>query len=48
MYESLDRALPRIRLTWILRDAAHCTWRNELTLDGQTWQLIEEYAMEAP
>ena len=47
-YESIDRTLPRIRLTWILRDAAHCTWRNEVTPDGQTWQLIEEYEMEAP
>ncbi len=47
VYESLDTALPRIRLTWLLRDAAHCTWRNEFTLDGSTWSLIEEYEMTA-
>ena len=46
-YEPLTDALPRIRLTWILRDPEHCAWRNEITMDGTTWQLIEEYAMEA-
>ncbi len=47
VYESLDASLPRIRLTWILSDAGHCSWRNELTLDGSTWSLIEEYEMTA-
>jgi hypothetical protein len=47
VYESLQEALPRIRLTWILLDPSHATWRNELTLDGETWDLIEEYQMEA-
>jgi hypothetical protein len=46
VYESLKEALPRIRLTWVLTDPTHCTWRNEYTIDGQTWQLIEEYRME--
>jgi hypothetical protein len=45
VYESVDEGLPRIRLTWILDDATHCRWRNELTIDGTTWGLIEEYAM---
>lgn len=45
VYESLDDAFPRIRLTWILDDPEHARWRNEYTLDGQTWTLIEEYAM---
>jgi hypothetical protein len=48
VYEPLDGALPRIRLTWILKDASHAVWRNEFTLDGQAWSLIEEYEMEAP
>jgi hypothetical protein len=48
VYESLQDGFPRIRLTWILRDPDHCTWRNEFTLDGQTWGLIEEYEMVAP
>jgi hypothetical protein len=47
VYESLDARLPRIRLTWLLDDAEHCRWRNEITLDGATWSLIEEYAMVA-
>ena len=46
VYESLDDALPRIRLTWILDDATHARWRNEYTLDGKTWGLIEEYRLE--
>ena len=48
VYESLQEGFPRIRLTWILDDETHCRWRNEFTVDGTTWSLIEEYAMEAP
>lgn len=47
VYESLNDSLPRIRLTWILHDPTHAAWRNEFTVDGQTWSLIEEYQMEA-
>ena len=47
VYESLQEGLPRIRLTWILKDDTHATWRNEFTLDGRTWSLIEEYEMES-
>jgi hypothetical protein len=47
IYESLGSMLPRIRLTWILIDSKHATWRNEFTLDGEAWSLIEEYAMVA-
>jgi hypothetical protein len=47
VYESLQEGFPRIRLTWILVDPDHCTWRNEINLDGQTWSLIEEYEMVA-
>jgi hypothetical protein len=47
VYESLQEGLPRIRLTWILADPDHCTWRNEYTVDGSIWTLIEEYAMVA-
>jgi hypothetical protein len=46
VYESLKDGLPRIRLSWILTDPSHCIWRNEYTLDGRTWGLIEEYHME--
>jgi hypothetical protein len=47
VYESLQEGFPRIRLTWFLRDPDHCTWRNEYTLDGDTWTLIEAYEMDA-
>jgi len=47
VYQSVDESLPRIRLTWLLDDPEHCRWRNEITFDGATWSLIEEYAMEA-
>ena len=47
VYESLDDGYPQIRLTWILDDADRARWRNEYTLDGETWTLIEEYAMVA-
>ena len=46
-YESLSATLPRIRLTWVLTDPDHATWRNEFTLDGETWGLVEEYEMVA-
>jgi hypothetical protein len=46
VYESLDASRPRIRLTWILDGADHARWRNEDTVDGTTWSLAEEYAME--
>ena len=47
VYESVSDALPRIRLTWILTGRDQATWRNEFTLDGETWGLIEEYEMTA-
>jgi Protein of unknown function (DUF1579) len=46
VYESLGEELPRIRLTWILDDETHARWRNEYTLDGASWILVEEYRME--
>jgi hypothetical protein len=47
VYESLHDELPRIRFTWILDGPDHAKWRNEVTVDGTRWSLIEEYAMEA-
>lgn len=45
--EMVGEGQPRIRLTWALTDRDHATWRNEYTLDGEAWTLIEEYALEA-
>jgi hypothetical protein len=46
VYEPIQQDLPRIRLTCELRDPRHCAWRNEYTLDGESWNLIEEYDMD--
>ena len=35
----------RIRLTWDASAPEALTWRNEVSLDGQAWQLVEEYRM---
>jgi hypothetical protein len=48
VYESLQEGLPRIRLTWVLDGTDLATWRNEYTLDGASWTLIEAYRMVAP
>jgi hypothetical protein len=47
VYETLGDGGPRIRLTWIPQGADHCLWRNEASLDGVSWTLVEEYRMEA-
>ena len=47
IYESAHDRLPRLRFTHILTDSRHSLWRNEITFDGQSWTLIEEYQMEA-
>jgi hypothetical protein len=48
VYETLQEELPRIRLTWVLDGTDRATWRNQYTLDGETWTLIEAYRMVAP
>ena len=45
IYESAGEMLPRIRLTWVLTLPDQAIWRNEYTVDGSTWTLIEEYQM---
>jgi len=47
VYESLTEGLSRIRLTWVLTDSDNAMWRNEYTLDGEIWNLIEEYVLVA-
>ena len=44
-FEPIDRTPPMIRLTWDFRDAAHPAWRNEGSLDGERWFLIEAYQL---
>ena len=48
IFESLGEALPRIRLTWDASSRDATFWRNEMTFDGATWQLIEDYRIVHP
>jgi hypothetical protein len=43
IFESLGNVLPRIRLTWDASSPDAILWRNEMSVDGQTWFLIEDY-----
>ena len=45
VFESLQGAAPRLRLTWDASDPAVIIWRNEMSIDERSWFLIEEYAM---
>jgi hypothetical protein len=43
VFESLEDAGVRLRLTWDASDPDVITWRNEMTVGEGTWFLIEEY-----
>lgn len=45
VFESLGDAPVRIRLTWNAADPADITWRNEMSVGGSPWSLVEEYHM---
>jgi len=45
IFESLEDARVRLRLTWDTSDTDVITWRNEMTTDDGTSFLIEEYRM---
>jgi hypothetical protein len=32
-------------MTWDASNPARLTWRNESSVDGRTWKLIETYTM---
>ncbi|HET9985915.1 MAG TPA: DUF1579 family protein [Longimicrobiales bacterium] len=42
-FESTGEPPVRIRLLWDLSDPAHVVWRNELSVGGGPWSLVEEY-----
>ena len=42
VFESVGNPPARIRLTWELAGPA-LTWRNELSVGGGPWSLVEEY-----
>lgn len=43
IFESIGDRLPRLRLTWDAGSADSVLWRNEMSLDGTTWTLVEDY-----
>ena len=43
VFESLAGSSPMIRLTWDTSDPDVILWRNELSLDGVDWFLVEDY-----
>jgi hypothetical protein len=43
VFQSAGDKLPRLRLTWELMPAGSILWRNEMTVDGDEWMLIEDY-----
>jgi hypothetical protein len=47
IFESMRDAPPMLEMTWDASSPDVILWRNEMTLDGVDWQLIEEYPMVA-
>jgi hypothetical protein len=45
VFESTDTTGVRLRFTWDASDPAVMYWRNEMSADGDSWFLIEEYPM---
>jgi Protein of unknown function (DUF1579) len=42
-FESVGEPVARLRLTWDVSDPAGMTWRNEISVAGGPWSLVEEY-----
>ena len=45
IFESMRDIPPMLRMTWDASSPEVILWRNEMTIDGLGWQLIEEYSM---
>jgi len=43
IFESTDAAPPLLRLTWELEPGGRILWRNEISMDGEAWMLVEDY-----
>jgi hypothetical protein len=44
-FESFDNRSPRLRLSWDASDPNGVLWRNEMSLDGERWNLVEDYVI---
>ena len=42
-FETMAHAPVGVRLVWDLSDPADMTWRNEVSIRGAPWSLVEEY-----
>jgi hypothetical protein len=42
-FETIGGAPARLRLTWDVSDPAGIVWRNEMSVGGGPWSLVEEY-----
>lgn len=47
IFESMPTDMPRLRLTWTVAGPDLIQWRNELSVDGENWMLVEEYDIVA-
>ncbi len=45
VFESVGDPPVRIRLTWDATDASDITWKNEMSVGGAPWSLVEDYHM---
>jgi hypothetical protein len=36
----------RLRMVWDASDPSTLYWKNEMSIDGRPWALIEEYEMK--
>ncbi|MEX0796801.1 MAG: DUF1579 family protein [Acidimicrobiia bacterium] len=45
IFESMRDTPPLLKMTWNASSPDYLTWRNEMTFNGNDWQLIEEYRM---
>lgn len=45
VFESIGEPAVRLRLTWDASDPADITWRNEMSVTGAPWSLVEVYHM---
>jgi hypothetical protein len=45
VFESIGDQPVRLRLTWDASDPMDITWRNEMSVGGGPWSLVEDYHM---
>jgi len=45
VFESMRETPPMLRMTWDASSPDLLLWRNEMSFDGMSWQLVEEYQM---